>query len=796
MSCPLQLLYFCASALAWAATALTVALLIATYATHKQLIKDGGIERVASGISTFGNECVTIVASLAVEAEAMATQLLSKAPEVAFVPSAASAIQALNATMMLLWPQLFVDGNFVSGMGLTVTDRYNRTAFTSCLRGSFNRTGMCLLPTAVDGVGAPYSIDDALNFSPLPFASSGPSYIPTTNGETYSFEQTVVESQTAALLVVAHYTVSIGDLTVSTNTMLSSIVTHSVINSKHYEPGTEVFITLSTGVVFSTTFKSELARVAACKTVSCVSLPMADSAFPELREVHSLIAEWNPPTVGSQVAGVRNIGGKTVYVCVRKNFDSAGLALFATRYEPVGSQASASQVIIQVTVVIAAMVLINAYAIVTIYLWFIKPSRSIINMMERVGDLEFDFLDSPGGESNKVVEGAAQLAVPQHEQPAQSGFSEMAELHGGFFEMAYAVRVFTRYVPREVIKELLTSKTTSDTVVGKILTIVFIDIANFTTMCESLKTTDLVELAEKYFDCLTRTLMSHGCTIDKYIGDAVMGFWGAPLDYMTQGFSACCATLHLQSAMTEAKAAFMEYGLSLAVRMGVHRGTVVVGNVGCTERLSYTALGENVNIASRLEAINKQFHSVVAISDTVLQDSLVEREPIFSVRRLGVLRSNKGGIVPFYQLIGVLHRYALQSNGRRESEKESASDNASSESSTPSGFNTHATPSQGTAISCKSAQLTASQEMSSIRPKFHVPDDADAIMQKLSLSQEKFEKGKFSEAEKLASSVLDESSAVLERFAVDPSQIRTAVQQYQMLQVHPPQDFDPCVNAH
>ena len=113
-------------------------------------------------------------------------------------------------------------------------------------------------------------------------------------------------------------------------------------------------------------------------------------------------------------------------------------------------------------------------------------------------------------------------------------FSETADLEESFLSMCQAMRLFTHYVPRDVVKEMLMSGETeggTSFVDVRTITIIFFDIVNFTTMCEGLSTGDLVPLAESYFHCVTRTLMSHGCTIDKYIGDAVMGFWGAPLDW-------------------------------------------------------------------------------------------------------------------------------------------------------------------------------------------------------------------------------------------------------------------------
>ena len=107
-------------------------------------------------------------------------------------------------------------------------------------------------------------------------------------------------------------------------------------------------------------------------------------------------------------------------------------------------------------------------------------------------------------------------------------FTEMAELQRGFNDMASSIRLFSKYIPKEVVKELMMMGVTSsaNSMVSKVLTVTFVDISGFSMMCESLQTEDLVSLAEQYFETVTKTLTAHGCTIDKYIGDHGDGLLG------------------------------------------------------------------------------------------------------------------------------------------------------------------------------------------------------------------------------------------------------------------------------
>ena len=134
------------------------------------------------------------------------------------------------------------------------------------------------------------------------------------------------------------------------------------------------------------------------------------------------------------------------------------------------------------------------------------------------------------------------------------------------------------------------------------MTVLFSDVEGFTTLAEQLAPHELTEQTSRYFENVTGAVAEEQGTIDKFIGDSVMAFWGAPAELDDHAFHACRAALRARHRMARLSAEWAATGRKpMRVRIGVHCGDVVVGNVGSPERLSYTVMGDGVNIASRLE---------------------------------------------------------------------------------------------------------------------------------------------------------------------------------------------------
>jgi adenylate cyclase len=125
----------------------------------------------------------------------------------------------------------------------------------------------------------------------------------------------------------------------------------------------------------------------------------------------------------------------------------------------------------------------------------------------------------------------------------------------------------------------------------------------------------VVPILTDYLSRASAAIHGQGGTIDKFIGDAVMAFWGAPLPDRDHAVNACRAALRLRQEMAELRAAGPDEARGLSIRIGVNTGSMLVGNIGSEERLSYTVIGDSVNLASRLEALNKLYGTEIIIGE-------------------------------------------------------------------------------------------------------------------------------------------------------------------------------------
>jgi adenylate cyclase len=135
-------------------------------------------------------------------------------------------------------------------------------------------------------------------------------------------------------------------------------------------------------------------------------------------------------------------------------------------------------------------------------------------------------------------------------------------------------------------------------------------------MSENMEPEDVSEILNRHLTEMAGIVIGNGGTIDKFIGDSLMAFWGAPLDDDNQALHACETALQMQQAMKQMRQDFQKAGLpQIYMRVGIHTGPAVVGNMGSVHRFDYTAVGDAVNLASRLEGINKIYGSGILLSE-------------------------------------------------------------------------------------------------------------------------------------------------------------------------------------
>lgn len=233
----------------------------------------------------------------------------------------------------------------------------------------------------------------------------------------------------------------------------------------------------------------------------------------------------------------------------------------------------------------------------------------------------------------------------------QTPIREVALLGRAIDTLDTTVKSFASFVPVDLVRQLLdTDQKLALGGYNKFLTVFFSDIEGFSTLSESTPSKQLLQRVSTYLEAVTRATKQESGTIDKFIGDGVMAFWGAPNRLDDHAMHACFAALRIQHEMARLNADWTAQGmLPLNIRIGIHSDAVLVGNIGSSDRMNYTVMGDGVNIAARLEGINKDYGTRICISHTVFKeagDRLCVR-PIDEVAVKG-----RRGKVPIYELVG------------------------------------------------------------------------------------------------------------------------------------------------
>jgi adenylate cyclase len=179
---------------------------------------------------------------------------------------------------------------------------------------------------------------------------------------------------------------------------------------------------------------------------------------------------------------------------------------------------------------------------------------------------------------------------------------------------------FSRYVAPEVVERLV--RNPGQFALGgetRDMTVMFADVAGFTSLSEGRPPQEIVELMNECFTALTAVIQGHGGTVDKFIGDAVMAFWNAPVEQADHAARACRATQDLLAALQRLNAGWAARGLPrISMRVGLATGPALVGNVGSTTKFNYTVMGDTVNLASRLEGAAKVFGTLSLIAGSTV----------------------------------------------------------------------------------------------------------------------------------------------------------------------------------
>jgi adenylate cyclase len=209
-----------------------------------------------------------------------------------------------------------------------------------------------------------------------------------------------------------------------------------------------------------------------------------------------------------------------------------------------------------------------------------------------------------------------------------NAFNDMAK---GLKERDFIKSTFERYVSHTVAEEII--KNPDMVRLGgqkKTLTIFFTDIENFTNLSEILSPEEVVNHLNQYFRGMCTAILEYNGTINEFQGDAILAFWGAPIPQKDHALLACRAALRCREFLTHLEEKWIAEGLPpRTYRFGINTGEVVVGNVGSPSRFKYMAVGEDVNLASRLEGANKHYGTQILISEKtycLIKDVLTARD--------------------------------------------------------------------------------------------------------------------------------------------------------------------------
>ncbi len=229
-----------------------------------------------------------------------------------------------------------------------------------------------------------------------------------------------------------------------------------------------------------------------------------------------------------------------------------------------------------------------------------------------------------------------------------SWISEINTLARALSSARDAIKTFAVYVPRELVRKIVASgQDEAGAAVRREVTVLFTDIRDFTTISEQHSPEAVVDMLSAYFQAMNVVVQRHNGVIVQYLGNSIYAMWNAPAENPHHVEDGCRCTLALKAAIDAFNAANAEAGRpELITRYGLHTGIAVVGSVGAAERRQYTAMGDTVNVASRLEGMNKQFGTTILASAAIRQraENLadVAFRPAWRCQRQGPQRADRG----------------------------------------------------------------------------------------------------------------------------------------------------------
>jgi adenylate cyclase len=234
---------------------------------------------------------------------------------------------------------------------------------------------------------------------------------------------------------------------------------------------------------------------------------------------------------------------------------------------------------------------------------------------------------------------------------SHSWITEINTLATALASSRHAIGQFALYVPREVVRRIVNPEgRTLVKAKRQDVTVLFTDIRDFTTISEQHSPEDVVDTLSAYFELLNTIAERNGGTVVQYLGDSIFVMWNAPLQDIRHAENGCRCALAMKAAVDGLNEGYRKNGHpELLTRFGLHTGPAVVGSFGAISRQQYTAMGDTINVASRLEGLNKQFDTSI-LASAAIHDAVADR---FDLRPLGLVQmKGRAEKVDIWELIG------------------------------------------------------------------------------------------------------------------------------------------------
>lgn len=334
----------------------------------------------------------------------------------------------------------------------------------------------------------------------------------------------------------------------------------------------------------------------------------------------------------------------------------------------------ADQIIINTAYVLGASIAISLLLLFLFSGYLTRPLRSVVQGMRHIIDTNDLSQRVPVEYNDEIGSLAHTFNIMSTElERAYNQIKEFAFKAVLAQKNEHKVRsIFQKYVPKDVIDTIFMNPESMLVGDNRVVAILFSDIRSFTTISEGFMPDELVAALNRYFESMVDIIMSHGGVIDKYIGDAIMAFFGAPVKHEDDAYQAVIAAIEMQEALDEFNKAQESVGKPQFITgIGINYGVVTVGNIGSEKKMDYTIIGDMVNLGSRLEGLTKPYHQKIIFSESVyrkvkgqLQCRMVDKvvvkgktkgENIYTAQRKLSLREKKAW---GYHHAGLKHYYA------------------------------------------------------------------------------------------------------------------------------------------